>query len=68
MREEELKKSFKRFLVIKRLEELYEELVVNHHAYIGEDGELIIPIDVQYRGRIEPLSLDIPLQKVVIED
>lgn len=52
MREEELKKSFKRFLVIKRLEELYEELVVNHHAYIGEEGELIIPIDVQYRGRI----------------
>ena len=41
---------------------------MNHHSYIGEGGELIIPIDVQYRGRIEPLSLEIPLQKVVIED
>lgn len=42
--------------------------MVNHQAYIGESEELIIPIDVQYRGRIEPLSLEIPLQKVVIEN
>lgn len=32
-----------------------------------EDGRLIIPIEVQYRGRTEALSIELPLRRVEFE-
>ena len=35
---EHLTASFKQFLVIKRIEELYEELVINHESFVSKEG------------------------------
>ena len=34
---------------------------------INEEGQLIIPIEVQYRGRVETLNIELNLTKVQIE-
>lgn len=40
----------------------------NHESFVSTEEQLIMPIAVGYRGRIEALNVEVRLEKVVIED
>lgn len=48
------------------MSELFEELTLNSQMLINEDGQLVIPIEVQYRGRSETLNIELNLEKIQI--
>jgi hypothetical protein len=53
----------KRFLVFKKVEDLFEELATNKKLETTDENALLIPIEVIFKKRNCELNVEIPLQQ-----
>jgi hypothetical protein len=49
---ETLEKEFKRFLIFRKVDDLFNELVSNENLEISDEQGLILPIEVIYKEKI----------------
>lgn len=64
MTNEKLQKDFRRALIFQKVDDLFNELVVNYHLEISDEQSLLLPIEVTYRGRNFALRIEIPLDQI----
>ena len=65
---EKLQKDFRRALIFQKVDDLFNELVVNNHLEISDEQSLLLPIEVTYRDRNFALRVEIPLEQMKEEN
>lgn len=56
-----MEREFKRYLVFKKPEDLYEELTINSNSEVTDENGLLLSLEAYFKGKPFELKIEIPL-------